>query len=139
MPLPLAVTTFTTAANAYIAAVQANPSDPSLGAALAALPALCASAIDAITTAAVPEMGPVVLECEVLLAQCSDLGDAALSATGSLTTFTVPVPMSLMQVLGLIYGASALQYVDATIQNNPGIIGFVLLPAGTVVALPTAS
>lgn len=114
--------------------------DPSLITSLNGLPPLTATAIASLrSSASAPEVAAAVTACEVLLALCSQLGDALLIAAPSLQPWTVPADMPLVVVAERFYGGDAFAHLDEITTNNPGILGLVLIPAGTQLRLAAAT
>lgn len=139
MSAPAPVLTFTTAANAYSAAVVASSTDPALPDMLAALPGLCDAAIASLRVNTTPEVADAISACEVLLAQCAALGDSILAQSPPLVAFPVPQAMPLSAVAERFYGANAMAHYSEILSLNPSIFGVPLIPAGTVLQLAQAT
>jgi hypothetical protein len=138
MAVPAAVTTFTDAAAAFATAAKGSIAfgDASLATQLQALPGLCDAAISALRAASEsPEVGDAVSACEVLLAQCSDLGDSVLAQLPPAETWIVPVPMPVGAILTKLYGAKANAMEPDFLAANPIVLGTPLIPAGTVLRI----
>jgi hypothetical protein len=137
------VTTFTAAARAFATAAAASAAsttvDPSLLLQLNALPPLCAAAITGLRTISTPEIGNVVTACEVLLALCSQAGDALLAQEPPIQRWVVPEDMPEMTSLQRFYGGDAFAHQAEFESNNPLVLGLILIPGGTALRMAPAT
>ena len=135
-----AVAALTAAARAFAAAAQSSLStgatNTAITLALDNIVALTTAAIPAIRAASsAPEAAAATQACEQLLYQCQLLASAVLGQFPTLNPYVVGSDAPLVVILEGIYGTDAVNHLDEAINNNPAILGLVLIPAGATLQL----